>query len=708
VRPGRHGEAQDAVLPRVDFQIPEMPRNLAGKPIDPAEWNRQDGFSPGSMILTFVPGLDLYKTWGTESMTGPRVGTANDPRDTIADISRSLAPDAPVVLIDATTSQRWAFWDELDRNSQTPEGDRVLIIRPAVNLAEGHRYVVAVRGLKNAAGLPIPAGPAFGLFKSGLGAPASRQEHYDDDVFPALLAAGVATDESLYLAWDFTVASEANLSSRVLHMRDDALALLGDTTPGSGIDGAAPQINVTKVTTLTGNAQRRVEGTITVPNYIDRDPTPSCQLDGAQYVQPAPIPGNPVSECQAVPGARLSYGADGITSADELPQQNSTVPTFQAPFTCTIPLAASASSRAHPIIYGHGLLGNISESQGGSTDRDRERNFMPCATYWMGFAFYDVANAGLTLLDPSNMASMADRSQQGFVNAIYLQRAIRNPAGFASLAAFQDSSGSPLFNPGELYYDGNSQGGIMGGALCALSVDLTRCVLGVVGMNYSTLLNRSSDWEVPGPYSVPFYAMFPNKNEQQLVIALIQMLWDRAEADGYAQHMTTDPLPNTPAHQVLLHVAFGDFQVTNVAAEVEARTIGARFLDTSLPIANQVSGVGRYWASSGVFGLTLFDHDSNGAVLPWSGSALVYWDSGNLPPPNWNVPPATAGGDPHEDPRRDPRAGDQKMDFWLDGLVKDVIAGGPYLTCRPSAENQIPRVASQFSSDWCLPPPPTP
>ena len=53
------------------------------------------------------------------------------------------------------------------------------------------------------------------------------------------------------------------------------------------------------------------------------------------------------------------------------------------------------------------------------------------------------------------------------------------------------------------------------------------------------------------------------------------MLWDRSEPNGYAQHMTTDPLPNTPAHTVLLHVAFGDHQVANVATEIEARTIGA-------------------------------------------------------------------------------------------------------------------------------------
>ena len=88
---------------RVDFQLAEMPRSMVGKPIDPTEWNRNDGFSPGSMVITFVPGLDLRRTWGTQDMTGPGVGGPNDPRDHIADIARYRAPNAPILLIDATT-----------------------------------------------------------------------------------------------------------------------------------------------------------------------------------------------------------------------------------------------------------------------------------------------------------------------------------------------------------------------------------------------------------------------------------------------------------------------------------------------------------------------------------------------------------------------------------------------------------------------------
>ena len=59
----------------------------------------------------------------------------------------------------------------------------------------------------------------------------------------------------------------------------------------------------------------------------------------------------------------------------------------------------------------------------------------------------------------------------------------------------------------------------------------------------------------------------------------MQLLWDRGEADGYAQHMTSDPLPQHAGAQVLLQAAFGDHQVSNVTAEVEARTIGANIYE---------------------------------------------------------------------------------------------------------------------------------
>jgi hypothetical protein len=127
------------------------------------------------------------------------------------------------------------------------------------------------------------------------------------------------------------------------------------------------------------------------------------------------------------------------------------------------------------------------------------------------------------------------------------------------------------------------------------------------------------------------------------------------------------PLPNTPEHHVLLQLAYGDHQVTNVAAEVEARTIGAQVHTPEL-----FPNPGRHWAADPLFGL------QNISSYPYgSGSALVYYDGGTLNFPGasgtpeqtcqsgtiWgtaeaplvNLPPnpiTTYGCDPHSYPRR--------------------------------------------------------
>ena len=71
------------------------------------------------------------------------------------------------------------------------------------------------------------------------------------------------------------------------------------------------------------------------------------------------------------------------------------------------------------------------------------------------------------------------------------------------------------------------------------------------------------------------YPSYPDESDRPLLLSVIQSMWDRGEPDGYANHMTTDPLPNTPEHKVLIEMAYGDHQVANVTTEVEARTIGA-------------------------------------------------------------------------------------------------------------------------------------
>ena len=702
---------------RVNFLPNAMPRNGTevteggeGKPVDPTEWNRNDGWSPGSMVMTYVPGLDLHKTWGTENRPYSQVGI-NEPgyfdhRDQIADIGLYQRPDAPIVIINTETGERHPFWSELDLHPGA-EGERVLIMRPAVNFAEGTRYVIGLRNLKASDGSTIATPAAFGAYVSGDGADAARQADYDQNVFPVLEADGVAKDD-LYLAWDFTIASERNLAERALHMRDDAFGrILGDTNLADGIvQGKSPAFKIHEVSTGTDNwtdsrGNRRsldlryVDGTVTVPNYLDRVQQARSRTPAGEKPEfPEPVPGefnDGMDELPEeawgdfpTPGSRLLD-----TDLDGLPNQNPVESTVEVPFRCRLALNGKEQNGT---LYGHGLLGMRNQI---NDIKSPQRNgpFFGCAADWWGMSTPDLPTVVAILTDLSNFPSLPDRAQQGFLNFMFLGRAMVHKDGFATDPAFQQD-GKSLVNVADdkgtpLYYDGNSQGGIMGGALVALSPDIQRGILGVPGMNYSTLLNRSVDWEgefdptetdptdpesaLP-PYSTPYYNSYRDPIERQLGFALIQMLWDRGEANGFAHHMTSDPYENTPKHDVMLQVAWSDHQVANVAAEVEARTIGAPIMTPGLP-------EGLHWEKDPYF--------TDTAKYPYKGSSLVYWDSGNATPPNGNVPPEH-GTDPHGHGRNEPAAGWQEAQFLLTGWNVDVCQGGDYLTLKHPDNNGTP------------------
>ena len=576
-------------------------KNALGVPVSPGEWNRADGFSPGSPLLLRVPGVDLTRT-----------GAAP-----ITDIGSSLRADAPIVIVDTATGERWPYWAELDANA--PADRKALIVRPAKNFREGHHYAVAFRNLRDASGNPIPPNAAFAKILGPdlpSGDPLAQRQRDERKVLAALKAHGVGRD-GLYLAWDFTVASRQSLAGPILHMRDEALRKLGDRSPS---------FFVTQVTDdVDERIAREVKGIVWAPSYLD------------QY--------------GGLPGSSLHRGRDG--QPEQLPGNSQAVP-----FQCEIPRSAF-DAPARPALYGHGLLGGEDEVDAGNVkSMAAEHGFVFCATRWIGMSEEDVPNVITALADLTRFRTVADRLQQSLLDFTFLGRAMTR--GFAGNKAFQDGAGRSLIDTkAQLTYDGNSQGGIMGGALTAVSPDIRRAVLGVPAMNYSTLLNRSADFP---QYAQVLDLFYPDKLDQQIGIALIQMLWDRGEADGYAWHMTDDPLPNTPKHRVLMHVAFGDHQVAPVAAEVEARTIGARIhAPTVLPGRNPDKAP--YW------GIPTFGSS-------YDGSAMVVWDSGSPAPPLTNTPP-TQGRDPHSDPRNNPDARRQKAVFLKTGTVVDVCGGGP-------------------------------
>jgi hypothetical protein len=606
----------------------QMPANASGKPIEPADYNWSDGFSPGAPIITKVPGLDTPEAFA-------RSGAVP-----ITDIARSYDRDQPIVVINARTGRRQLIWAELDSNASTP-ANTALLIHPAKNLREGERYIVALRSLRGADGKLLRPSGAFLRYRdrSKTSSPSfERRRAHMEDIFKRLERAHIKRKQ-LYLAWDFTVASARSLSGRLRHIRDDAFRGLGDTNLGDlKVSGAPPKFEITRITEFTpaenAEIRRRVEGTVEVPCYLDQ---PGC---------PA--------------GSRFKLGPDGLPA--RTPGN-----VHDANFICNIPRSVTSATPGRLSLYGHGLFGGAAEVN--SISRGpiaTEHKVVLCASDWIGMSGGDIPNTISMLQDLSRFPTLADRLQQAMVNFLFLGRAMIHPKGLSASLAFWDSGG-PLIDTRRLYYSGGSQGGIAGGALTAVAPDFTRSVLIVPGMNYSLLLTRSIDFD---PFASVLYPAYPDELTRPLLLSLIQTLWDRGEPNGYAWHMTDDPYPNTPRHTVLLHMAFGDHQVANVGTEVEARTIGARI---RLPATDP----GRHTDRDPYFGIEPIRR------YPYGGSALVVWDIGPLrggglgtpPPPITNTAPRL-GRDPHGLTGREPLAQLQFSRF-IDGAFVDVCGTLP-------------------------------
>lgn len=536
---------------RIDLPEAELPALTQAGP-----WRLVDGYSAGVAPMTFMPGA---------TVTG---------LPTHADLARSLDADCPTVLIDAATGERIPHFAELDE-SHPMDDRRVLMIRPVRRLQDGTRYIVAIRGVVDATGDPIPPSPAFAALRDD--APSNdvdvtSSRAFFEELFATLAESGVEQD-SLQIAWDFTTATRENNTGTMLHMRDEALAAL---------DAGGPRFEDLVVTeNPDAHTARRIDGQLVVPLYLDKAGT----------------------------GGVIRYDDEGR------PIQNGEA---RYPFLVLIPNSALTSPKP-PLAIGHGLLGSREQARGFTTFAD-EQGYVLFAMDWVGMASDDVATIGGMLLtgEMHLFQAIPDRLQQGFLNLLL---ATRMMTGDLASAPETTIAGNATIDPSEPFYYGGSQGGIFGASVMAITTDFARGVLAVPGQPYSLLLNRSVDFDV---YLGLLRTSVPDPIEVQITLGLAQMLWDRAEPNGYSAYIRENMLPGTPAHEVLLLDALGDHQVSTLGAHVMARSIGATLIRPAL---------------REVFELPVVDS-------PHVGSALVEFDFGNAPDPVINVPPSD-GEDPH-------------------------------------------------------------
>ncbi len=665
---------------RLNIAENATPANIKGVHIDPTDMNRGDGFSPGNMIVLKIPGLDTPAAFDNTGMVP------------ITNLQAYEDPNQSVMVIDAETGERHPIWAELDSNPTTvdpslegPGGvnlnpsnteDVNVIVRPAENFEHDKRYIVVFRNLKDADNNTIPAPPAFRTYRDKIitkeDVVEQRRAHMNSVINTAVNKAGV-NRSSMYMAWDFTVASAETTTGRALTIRDDAFERLGDTNLANRtIEGSAPAYSIQSASNPGGTTLIRVEGTLEdVPCYIN---SPDC-----------------------APGGATDKGVFEFDSNGELTWDVSS--TTDVPFRCNVPESAvdlnpGSVTPTTTGTYGHGLLGSFGQVNG----QDRvgyDANTTWCAVDWAGFSSGDLASVGESLADMSNFPKMVDRMQQGFVNFLYLQRLLIHPNGISQAPQLQidpDGAGpEPAVSAIDTsqgvntrgQYMGISQGGIMGSALTALSPDADYGVLGVPGINYSTLLRRSvdSDDYFKAPV-IGLYPNYPNEAERAVLLSTIQLLWDRGEGNGYAHFVTDTPLPNTPPHEVLLRNAFSDHQVANITAEVAARTFGAKVYYPALQ-------PGRHWEEDPFMDIPKVTD------FPFQdGSLMVYYDSGPFtfmgkerqgvtPPPNENVPPReewSYGRDPHSLPRR-AESGIRHAVTFLNGPAIDGVNRGTIESC---------------------------
>jgi hypothetical protein len=597
----------------LSFGATSLPANSFGVHPDPSPYRMLDGYGVGSAALVSFPNVDI------SGMPAEQ------------DLGRSMEADSPTVWLelddDGQVVGRVPHWAELDLNNPDPS-DRVLFLRPAVILKEATRYAIALRDLHDTSGNPIAPDAAFVRLRDGstAGEPQlePRQARFDQ-VFEALEGEGIDRG-SLTLAWDFVTASSDGLHGTMLQVRDqgiaafDAMGLVIDT---ESLQVVTYQNDDSEEPNYHSELAFRIDGTFEVPSFLAED-----TINGH------------TSE-------RLHRDASGQVA------QNGT---RDARFRMVIPWSAvDGTETPHDLmIYGHGLLGSARQVSGsGIPQISNNHHMISFATDWTGMAEFNELDAVQALNDFSRFPFMAEQLHQGILDFVLLARGMRDHLqGF--LDELPETAALDITvtdDPAGLHYSGISQGGIFGATLMAVTPDIQRGHLGVPGNNYSTLLQRSIDFD---PFALIMGSTYPHKTDQAMGLSLIGLLWELTEPVSYLRHITAEPFAGNDPHHVMLVSATGDWQVALLTNEIAARSdMGIAVMDN--------------------YGRELWGIDET--PYPHEGSGLVNYSFGNPWPPPGNLPPEDDIGDPHGWPRRLADHQDQLAHFLLTGEIMDVCGG---------------------------------
>lgn len=498
---------------RLALPLEAMPVNIDDIQVDPTPWNRIDGFSVAGVIMAAFP-----NGVGETGLPGAD------------DLGAALDDDSPILLINADTGERPLFFAEIDKNAKPEEA--ALLIRPLVRLRPNTRYVVGLRDtLRDSAGAPLERPAAFEALVTGgsFSHPKFAElEARAPEIFSTLEAAGASRDE-LVLAWDFHTASDESLTADLLTMRDAALPAIGDAGANLG---------------FSMEETSSIDPVLTHKIFLGTHDAPNFMTDGESD------------------NSILHRGADDLPALDG---------TYDANFALVIPKCIETAQLPRPVVvFGHGLFGN---SEDYATDDflqevANEKCFIVIAGDWIGLTNRQLTSVALSMNNMNRGTALVDKLGQAVINFIALENLVRGPLATAPETQF---GGEPMMDTDNVWYLGGSLGGIMGGTFMSYDPHITLGALGVPGSNWSLLIERSAAWL---PLQVAMVAAYNNQYDYQMLISLLAMSMERWDPITTARNVLDDPLPGTPAKQLLLYEAINDSLVTNLATEMLVRTMG--------------------------------------------------------------------------------------------------------------------------------------
>lgn len=302
---------------------------------------------------------------------------------------------------------------------------------------------------------------------------------------------------------------------------------------------------------------------------------------------------------------------------------------------------ADAPAGTVPVmVFGHGIFGRpqfyLDDNSGRVLELADEGGYIVVATSFRGLSRDDLLLATGVANDFNTLPRLTDRLVQSQVALRTLIEAI-GEGSILDDPAFHGRSGQALAAVDDPVYYGISLGGIQGALAMGLGAPIQRGALHVPGAQWSSMLDRSSNFAV---LEQVLLNDVPDPADRQLLYAFSQLHWDRCDPISVSSTLaSTSP--------VLLQESLHDEQVPNMTTRALARSAG-------LPSVGPVT--------EAAWGLEVLDAPRGPEFSGW-----VQFDPQEDPPDEANRPADVT--DAHSTPRQWATHREQTLTWLLDGTL---------------------------------------